>query len=337
MRSRGGASCGPGFKRATLVLVLDRECYRSVPSMLLPSTAARNHSFPGESLMSLRLSFLSLLALVVAACGQSNGSEKKGGHPGMGMPPPEVSVVTVAPRTLPLVFEYAGQTAGSREVEVRSRVAGIMLKRNFTEGAPVKQGQSLYTIDPEPFEAAAARAEADLAAAEARYDQAKRNAARLKPLYAEKAVSQKENDDAISAQAIGEADLKAARARLVEARLNLSYTKVEAPASGITGRSLRQEGSLVSGPDVLLTTITQIQPIWVNFGIADREQQAIQADVQAHRLVLPKGGNFEVAVRRADGSMYAHTGRLNFVDVRVSPSTGTREMRAELPNPERAL
>src|SRR5689334_2501302 len=291
---------------------------------------------------ALRFTLLLLLPLALAACDQTNGSEKPagkkgGGNPFANMPPPEVSVVSVAPRQLEETFDYVGQTAGSREVEVRARVTGILLKRNFTEGAAVKEGQSLYTIDPEPFEAALNRAAADVAAAEARLDQAKRNEARLKPLYAEKAVSQKENDDAISAQAIGEADLKAARARLVEARLNLSYTKVEAPASGITGRSLRQEGSLVSGPDVLLTTITQIQPIWVNFGIADREQQAIQADVQAHRLVLPKGGNFEVAVRRADGSMYAHTGRLNFVDVRVSPSTGTREMRAELPNPERAL
>lgn len=280
---------------------------------------------------------LLLLPAVLAACGPSNGSEKGsgkgGGNPFANMPPPEVSVVAVAPQTLEETFEYVGQTAGSREVEVRARVTGILLSRNFTEGAPVKQGQSLYTIDPAPFEAAANRAAADLAAAEARLEQAKRNAARLKPLFAEKAVSQKDYDDAVSAEAIGEADVKAARARLTEARLNLAYTKVAAPASGITGRSMRQEGSLVSGPDVLLTTITRIEPIWVNFGVPDREQQAIQSDVQAGRLVLPKGGNFEVALRRADGSLYPHTGRVNFADVRVSPSTGTREMRAELPNP----
>jgi membrane fusion protein (multidrug efflux system) len=313
--------------------------------MLLTSNfrSKKNSRSPVMRSPAVGFPFLLVSFLLLAACGASDGSQKGaakgkgGGNPFANMPPPQVAVVAVAPRSLEETFEYVGQTAGSREVEVHARVTGILLSRNFTEGTPVKKGESLYTIDPAPFEAALNRSAADVAAAEARLEQAKRNAARLKPLYAEKAVSQKENDDAISAQAIGEADLKAARARLVEARLNLSYTKVEAPASGITGRSLRQEGSLVSGPDVLLTTITQIQPIWVNFGIADREQQAIQADVQAHRLVLPKGGNFEVAVRRADGSMYAHTGRLNFVDVRVSPSTGTREMRAELPNPERAL
>jgi membrane fusion protein (multidrug efflux system) len=283
-----------------------------------------------------------LLAAALAACGASNGSEKgpgkgKGGNPFAGMPPPEVSVVSVAPRTLEQSFEYVGQTAGSREVEVRARVTGILLSRNFTEGAPVKKGESLYTIDPAPFEAAANRSAADVAAAEARLEQAKRNAARLKPLYAEKAVSQKDYDDAVSAEAIGEADLKAARARLTEARLNLSYTKVAAPASGVSGRSMRQEGSLVSGPDVLLTTITQVQPIWVNFGIPDREGQAIQAEMQAGRLVLPKGGSFQVALKRADGSVYPHTGRVNFADVRLSAATGTREMRAELPNPDGQL
>jgi len=288
----------------------------------------------------LRASFLAGLALALAACSPSNGAADKGGHkggPGAGMPPPEVTVATVAPQALPATFEYVGQTAGSREVDVRARVAGILLRRNFAEGAPVRQGQSLYTIDPAPFEAALARAEADVGAAEARFEQARKNAARLKPLYAEKAVSQKDYDDTVSAEEIGAADVKAARARLTEAKLNLSYTKVESPVSGITGRSLRQEGSLISGPDALLTTITKVDPIWVNFGIPDNEQAQIQREVQAGQLALPKDGNFEVALRLSDGSMYGKTGRLNFTDVRVSAVTGTRETRAELPNPGGAL
>jgi len=282
----------------------------------------------------MRSLFLIPLAAVIAACSPSNGSEKKGAaHPGMGMPPPEVTVMTAAPQSLAQTYEYVGKTQGSREIEVRARVTGILLKRNFKEGDPVKEGQSLYSIDPAPFQAAAARAEADLGAAEARYEQARKNAARLRPLYAEKAVSQKDFDDTVSAESIGAADVKSAQARLVEARLNLSYTKVESPASGITGRSQRSEGSLVSGPDVLLTTISQIDPIWVNFGIPDNEQAEIQRQVQAGQLVLPKDGNFEVRLRRADGSLYARAGKLNFSDVRVSPATGTREARAELPNP----
>ena len=279
------------------------------------------------------------VAVVLAACGPSGGGEKGGaGHgPGAGMPPPEVSVMTVAPQALPVTFEYVGQTAGSREVEVRARVTGILLSRNFSEGGPVKKGQSLYSIDPAPFQAALARVEADVAAAEARADQARRNAARLKPLYAEKAVSQKEFDDAVSVAAIAEAEVKAARARLQEARLNLDYTRVESPATGIAGRSLQSEGTLVSGPQVLLTSVTQFDPIWVQFGIPDNEQARLRKEVEAGRLTLPKNGSVEVALRLADGSLYPKTGRLNFSDVRISPATGTQEARAELPNPEGAL
>jgi membrane fusion protein (multidrug efflux system) len=286
----------------------------------------------------MRRSLLALSVLALAACGPSGGdkggkdAQKGGGNPFANMPPPEVAVVLAQPKPVPQVFEYPGQTAGSREVEVRARVTGILLKRNFAEGEPVRAGQSLYDIDPAPFQAAAARAEADVAAAEARHEQARKNAARFKPLYAEKAVSQKDYDDAVSAETIGAADVKAARARLAEARLSLGYTKVESPASGISGRSMRSEGSLVSGPDVLLTTITQVDPIWVIFGIPDNEQAELQREAQAGRLELPKGGRFEVSVKRADGSVYSRTGRLNFSDVRVNPQTGTREARAELPN-----
>ena len=278
------------------------------------------------------------LAVSLAGCG-AGGNDKGGkGHgaaPGGGMPPAEVNVMTAAPKALPVAFEYVGQTAGSREVEVRARVTGILLSRNFEEGGPVKKGQSLYTIDPAPIQAALARAQADVAAAEARLDQARRNAARLKPLYAEKAVSQKEFDDAASGELIGAADLKAARARLDEARLNLEYTKVESPMSGIASRSLRSEGSLVSGPDILLTTVMQVDPIWVNFGIPDTEQARLNKEAAEGRLALPK--NFQVELRLADGSAYGRKGRVGFSDIRISPATGTREARAEIPNPEGVL
>jgi membrane fusion protein (multidrug efflux system) len=277
------------------------------------------------------------VALAAAGCGSDAGDKGGKGHggPGGGMPPSEVAVITAQVQTLPVTFEYTAQTAGSREVEVRARVTGILMSRNFREGAQVKKGQSLFTIDPAPFEAAVARAEADVAAAEARVEQARRNAARLKPLYAEKAVSQKEYDDAVSGELIGAADVKAAKARLTEARLNLEYTKVEAPVSGITTRALPSEGTLVSGPNVLLTSVVQVDPIWVNFGIPDNEQARLQKDAEAGRISLPK--NFEVELRLADGSMYPAKGRVSFSDVRISPATGTREVRAELPNPEGVL
>ena len=276
-----------------------------------------------------------LLALVLGACGPSDGADK-GGPPG-GMPPAEVTVMTVAPKAIAVTFEYVGQTAGSREVEVRARVTGILLKRNFEEGGPVKRGQSLFTIDPAQFEAAAARAQADVAAAEARLQQAKRNVARFKPLYAEKAVSQKDYDDAVSAEQIGTADVAAARARLAEARLNLGYTKVEAPVSGVASKAQRSEGSLVSGPDVLLTSVMQLDPMWVNFGIPDNEASRLRKEIEAGRLAMPKDGRFEVGLLLADGTQYDRLGELNFSDVRISAATGTRESRAEVPNPKGVL
>src|SRR5262245_7005033 len=265
---------------------------------------------------SLSVAFLLALAAPLSGCGPSNGANQHKGGPGGGMPPPEVTAVTVAPRAIPVSFEYVGQTLGSREVEVRARVTGILLKRNFEEGGPVKQGQSLYTIDPAPFEAAVTRSQADVAAAEARLEQAKRNVARFRPLYAEKAVSQKDYDDAVSAEQIGNADVKAARARLHEAQLNLGYTKVEAPVTGVASKSQRSEGSLVSGPDVLLTTVVQLDPIWVNFGIPDNEAARIRREIEAGRLAMPKDGRFEVSLVLADGSPYEPAGKMNFSDVR---------------------
>jgi len=282
------------------------------------------------------LLLMPILSLPLAACSPSNGSEKGAkGHPGMGMPASEVTVATAQRQTLPVTWEYVGQTAGSREVEVRARVTGILLSRNFKEGERVKQGQSLFTIDPKPFEAALARAVADLAAAEARLEWTQRNVARLKPLYAEKAVSQKEYDDAVANEAINAADVKAVQARLTEARLNLTYTKVESPLSGITTRALPSEGTLVSGPNVLLTSVVQVDPIWVNFGMPDNEQARMQKEAAGGALELPR--NFEVELRLADGSVYPHAGKLDFADVRVSTTTGTREARAELPNADGAL
>jgi membrane fusion protein (multidrug efflux system) len=282
----------------------------------------------------MRILLILASAATLAACGPSgNGS----GAPHGGMPPAEVRTTTVQPQVVLAPFEYTGQTAGSREVEVRARVTGILLKRSFIEGGAVRQGQSLYTIDPAPFQAALARAEADVGVASARLDQARRESARLRALVADKFVSQKLADDAASAEAIGAAELKAAQARLTEARLNLEYTRVESPVNGIASRSLRSEGTLVSGSDVLLTTVTQVDPIWVNFGIPDDERLRLQRETDAGRLVLPKDGRFEVTVRLADGSVYGRTGRLAFADIRISGQTGTSEARAELPNPEGRL
>lgn len=289
-------------------------------------------------MLSLRLfasrnrTSMAYLAMIVAASLSAGCKQNQAGPPG-GMPPPEVVVVTVGPKAVPVSFEYPAQTAGSREVEVRARTTGIILKRNFQEGAVVKAGQSLFTLDPAPARVALAKAEADLAVAQARLAQARRDAERLKPLLPAKAVSQKEFDDATSAAAIASADVKAAQARVREARLNLDYTRVESPISGVASRALLSEGSLVSGPDVLLTTVTQSNPIYVLFGISDSEHAKLRRDLDAGRIVLPADKRFIVSVKLADGTLYEHSAKLDFSDIRVGTSTASSEARAEIPNP----
>jgi membrane fusion protein (multidrug efflux system) len=272
---------------------------------------------------------VALLALA-AGCNKPAAEQK-------GPPPPAVTVVTAEPRDVAVTYEYIGQAAGFREVEVRARVNGIVLKRNFKEGASVRQGQSLFTIDPAPFQVAAARIEADLGVAEARLEQARRDVARLKPVLEAKAVSQKELDDAVSAARIAEAEVKSAQARLNEARLNLQYTRVEAPISGVTSRAAVSEGTLASGPNVLLGTVTQTDPMYVIFGIPDREYLAIRRDVDGGRLKLPAGNRFKTTIKLADGTSYSNTGTLNFTDVRVNTQTGTSEARAEFANANNTL
>ena len=266
------------------------------------------------------------LVLATAACGPA------GGPPG-GFPPAVVSVTTVEPRDVPVTYEYVAQTAGYREVEVRARVTGILLKRNYKEGTAVRQGESLFTIDPAPFQVALARAEADLGVAEARLAQAKRESARLKPVLEARAASQKELDDAVSTEQVAEAEVKSIRARLNETKLNLDYTRVESPISGIASRAVVSEGTLVSGPNVLLTTVTQTDPMHVIFGVPDREFLAMRRDVESGRLKLPADGRLKAALKLADGSVYPREGALNFRDVRVNTQTGTSEARAEFPNP----
>ena len=272
-------------------------------------------------------------ALTLTACGKAPET----GASGMSGAPVPVSILLVQAEKLPVNLEYTAQTLGSREVEIRARVTGILQKRNYIEGSKVKAGQSLFSIDPEPFNNALARSEADVAAAAARQSQAAREAARLSPLVEAQAISRKEFDDATSNSAIAAADLLAAKARLREARLNLEWTRVESPIAGLTSRALKSEGSLISGPEVLLTTVTQSDPIQVIFGIPDNERLRLRQEAEAKLLQWPKDGRFEVTLKLADGSEYTRTGFTDFSDMRVSTGTGTSEARAELPNPDGLL
>lgn len=281
---------------------------------------------------ALRLAGALALAGLLAACGQG----QPGGAHG-GFPPAPVTAVAVQPRTLPVSWEYVGQTTGSKDVEVRARVTGILESKLYVEGSAVKAGQPLFTIDPKPLEAQAAAARAEVARAEAQLAQAEREAARLRPLAERRAVGQKEADDAMSAAELARASLKASQAKLAEVELNLGYTRVAAPVAGLSSRAMKSEGSLVTANETLLTVVSQVDPIWVPFNVSENERLAIDAAVAAGRLVLPKDNGYEVTVKLADGTVFPRPGRITFADTRVNPATGSYEMRAELPNRDLAL
>ena len=257
-------------------------------------------------------------ALVLAAC--SGGQPPGGGQ--HGFPPAEVGVFTVQPKSIPVTFEYVGQALGSKEVEVRARVGGILEKRLFTEGAPVKAGQTLFVIDRAQYEIAAAQAQAALAQERARQEQARREAERLKSLAGNRAISQREYEEAVSTFKQSSAAIQGAEAKIAETKLNLSYTNVSAPIGGIASRAIRSEGSLVNANTDLLTTLTQVNPIWVRFSLAESDFERIRG----------KNKSIRVNILNRDGSVAAGNGRINFLGSTVDPKLGTVQLRAEFPN-----
>jgi membrane fusion protein, multidrug efflux system len=252
-------------------------------------------------------------------------------------PAAEVSAITIEPRTLPVTFEAVGQTEGSREVEVRARVGGILLRRFYTEGSWVKQGTPLFKIDPAPYEAALNKLKGTLAQEEAQLEKAKRDEARLKPLFAENAVSRKDYEDAVSARETAMARVQSARAGVTEAQLNLDYTNVQAPINGVTSRAEKSEGSLVAAGSDLLTRMSQVDPIYANFSYSENALLRVRDEVAAGRLVLPPDKELKVELKLSDGGTYPMTGRVNFNDFRVQAGTGTIQIRAVFPNPKRTL
>jgi len=280
----------------------------------------------------LRSAAALVIAAALAACGQSQQ------HAGFaGFPPAEVTTQVIAVRNFPVAFEYVGQTLGSKDVEVRARVTGIIEKRLYQEGAPVKAGQPLFTIDPKPYAAQVAQAQAELVRAEAQKAQADRERARLAPLAERKAIGQKEADDAASNAELAAAAVQSARAKLDELKLNWGYTNVVAPISGLSSRAMKSEGSLATANDTLLTVISQTDPIWVGFSVSENEQLRLTRAVAAGALALPKDNAYDVTIKLSDGSTFPRRGRINFADTRVNPSTGTYEMRAEVVNNDAAL
>lgn len=271
---------------------------------------------------SVLLSFI-----LLAACGKN---EQANQATGAAMPPLPVSVISAQPTTVPISIEAVAQTEGAKEVEIRPRVGGILLKKLFEEGAPVKAGQAMFLIDPVPFQIALAQAKAQLEQQKSRVEQTQREAQRLKNLLATNSISQRETDNAASDAALAEAALLQYQASVREAELNLSYTTVTSPISGMAGRFAFSEGALVSANSSLLTTVSQLSPIWVRFSLSESELASVGGHVSADH-------SQQVEVIMPNGQVYPQKGKINFSASTIDPQLGTQQLRATFDNQDKAL
>jgi membrane fusion protein (multidrug efflux system) len=277
---------------------------------------------------AIRNGLLAAAVVVLTACSQ--GDAKQGKDAKAAPPALPVTVIEVAPSQVPVMFEAVGRTEGSREVQVRARVAGVLEKQLYTEGDTVKAGALLFEIEQAPFEIDLAQARGTLAEVLAREELAKQELERLKGLIDKRAISQKEADQAASALRQSAALVTVARARVRQSELNLSYTRVTAPIDGITGRALQSIGSLVSpsSESAMLTTLTRGDPIWVRFSLSEPEYARVRSG---------EGRDPQIRVELADGTTYPEPARVNFTSSTVDALTSTVQMRAELPNPRLEL
>lgn len=253
-------------------------------------------------------------------------------------PTPQVAVVTAHEEQVPLVRELVGRLSATRQSDVRARVAGVLLKRVYTEGADVQQGQALFVIDPTPLKAALDAQLANLASAQATAANAKALAQRARELAPEHYISRNDLDNAAAADRTAAATVQQSQANVQLARINLGYANVTAPISGRAGQQQVTEGALVGQSEpTLLTTIEQIDPIYVNFSQAVADLDRLRRAQMTGHVQLADQNKAQVELTLPDGSRYAHSGTLDFADAAVDSATGSVTLRATVPNPDRVL
>jgi membrane fusion protein, multidrug efflux system len=271
-----------------------------------------------------------LVAIGLAGCNQETAS----------MPPqpmPQVEVVTVQTQVVPDEPEFIGRAEASRPVEIRSQVTGILKAVLYPEGRDVKKGDRLYQIDPVPFRAAVASAKAKIAQAEARGVQARQDLARVKPLLAEQAVSQKDVDDAIAQELSANAALQGAQADLIKAQFDMDNTLITAPINGIIERSRYYEGRLVSAQTDLLTTIHRVDPMYVVVNVPETFILKRRRDIEAKRIAHPGDYQLRGRLTLMDGTVYPQEGILDLLEPGLRTETSTRQTRITFPNPNRII
>lgn len=274
------------------------------------------------------------LILALLLCGTAAAQGPGGGPP----PPKKVSVITLERRDIPFGAESIGVTEPSRRVEVRVRVAGFISTRGYLEGTLVQQGDLLFEIDRRPFEADLDVARARVLEAEARLKLAESELERANTLLKTEAISQAEYDRRSADRDAANAMLKLWNAEVVKSDLELEYTQVRSPLTGMAGKPLVEVGSFVDrGTNGLLTEVLQTDPMYATFKISEREFLDWKNDVASGAISLPEGGKATVRLLLVDGSEYEHPGTLNFEDIKMDLRTGTMEIRGEFPNPEQKL
>jgi membrane fusion protein (multidrug efflux system) len=278
----------------------------------------------------IRLAVGTFLSLTFA-CGRQEG-------PAPPPPPPPAVVVSAVPAAnVPLYREYVARTEARETVAVRSRVDGYLEKVLFTEGSQVKAGQLLFVIDQRPFRAALQEARGGLAQAQASLNKAKRDVARLQPLVAESAAPEVDLDNAESAVEFSQASIERAKAAIAVAELNLKFSEIHAPISGIIGKQEATPGNIVSRDQTLLTSISSWDPMRTVSSISETDYLRLG---QQHREDNPfiqrkNAAPFELIM--ADGSIYPHRGSLSFLDRTLDLTTGTLNVYVSFPNPDRVL
>jgi membrane fusion protein (multidrug efflux system) len=257
---------------------------------------------------------------------------------GAAAPPAPQPVATLTMRAHPtaLTQEYPAQLEASNTVEIRPQVAGILYRQAALEGAPVKRGQTLFEIDPQPYIAALAQAQAGLAQANAAAAQAERDLARARPLTALDALSEKELDAAVAADASAKSQVKAGEAAVKTAELNLGYTNIRSPIDGVMSRALVRIGGVVTGYTTLLTTVYQTDPMYANFSVGEQRMLQVQREL-GRPLDQRNPSRREFRILLADGSEYALPAAMNFVDAAVDLRTDTLAVRLTVPNPKQFL
>jgi membrane fusion protein (multidrug efflux system) len=251
--------------------------------------------------------------------------------------PIDVAIVKIESKTIPAVFEYIGVVQSSHEVEIRARVTGYLETIGYLEGSYVQKGDLLFQLDPRPFQAALAKARAQLAREQAVLWQAQRAVKRFTPLYEQKAASQRDLDNAIASQMTAQAQVMEAQAQVADAEINLSYTTIRSPVSGLASQAKYRVGSLISPSQDLLTTVSVIDPIWVNFSISEQDILSSEDEIRKGTLVFPPHQEFQIELILADQSVFPEKGTVNFASPSYSQKTGTLMIRAVLPNPHDLL